>query len=649
MKIQRNREIKEKAVLITIMFFLFINILPGQIDYRELVDTSVLNKAEFGLVNKINTEKLEFSPEFYDGGLVYVSSGKKSKKHFDKVTGEGFFVLKLVRFDSLNNIDTIEDFEGGLKIKNHTGPCSFTRDENTMFLSRNKKSIVTTPDGEKDINPMGIYIYRYENGYWIPNGELPVNSYGYKVFHPSWDEKNGRLIFASDMPGGYGGTDLYSIKYKNGKWIELKNLGPGVNSESNEAFPFIFRSEYLFFASKKEGGKGGYDIYFSAERNNDFGIAVNLGKRFNSKSDDFGLILDEMALSGYFTSNRPNGIGEDDIYKFSSESSIFRIFNNYFTLKVLDAISGKPVDKAVITFSKYKLVPTESPRIAKIKGVEKEIIYTIDPTSLKESEPVFTDKNGEYFVRLDKPSYILKINKSGYANYSGIIRASDKNKFFEVKLSPEVLDTFQFSFLDMETKQRLTDIDIQFAGVDEQNINFTNSKYSVVLQRGNKTSFTAEKEGYLSKKIELEYGITPTRFDIVLEKKQKYIEHLPTQAGEIMILKDIYYAYNSAKLSHKAKKELNKLVKHLKAHPELKIELSSHTDSRGKKVYNQKLSEKRSANARKYLIRKGIAPNRIIAKGYGETKLRNHCYDGVKCSEKEHSINRRTEVKVVGQ
>jgi len=649
MKVSINNKFKIALFNIFTFLLLFTNGLLAQINYYKLIDTSVLYDAELKLLEKVNTDSLEFSPVFYDGGLVYVTSWNISGKSSKRSRRGNFYTLKMLFFDSLGNVDTIENFGTGLKIKNHMGPCAFTQDENKMFLSRNKKGTIKIKEQEKDINPMGIYIYKYRNGYWISDGELPVNSYGYKVFHPTWDEENNRLFFASDMPGGFGGTDLYSIKYKEGKWTELKNLGKNINSGSNEAFPFIYKSKYLFFASKREGGKGGFDIYFSMQNEDDFELPVNLGPRFNSKNDDFGLILSRDANYGYFTSNRPGGIGQDDIYKFSSDKSIFRIFNNYYTLKILNSKNGEPVKNARITFSKFKLKKAESPRIEKIKGVEKEIIYTIDPNSLVESKAVFSDEQGEYFLKLKDLSYILKVKKEGYLPYSGLLKATDGNKLIEVKLTPEILDTFQFSFLDLETKQHIEDISIKMEGGQENNIKYENGKYYVVLLRGDRINLNVSKPDYVSKSIEIEYGITPSKFDILLERKQKYVEYLPVVKGEVMVLKDILYDYNSAKLSAKAKKELDKLADHLKKYPGIVIELSSYTDSRGKNSYNLKLSEKRSNNAKNYLVNKGISAERIIAKGYGETKLKNHCTDGVKCSEKEHAVNRRTEVKVLGK
>ncbi len=90
-----------------------------------------------------------------------------------------------------------------------------------------------------------------------------------------------------------------------------------------------------------------------------------------------------------------------------------------------------------------------------------------------------------------------------------------------------------------------------------------------------------------------------------------------------------------------------KLVDLLKSNGNVKIELSSHTDSRGKAEYNLELSKKRALQAKKFMITHGISPTRILTRGYGETKLRNHCADGIQCTESEHIYNRRTEIKVI--
>ncbi len=624
------------------------NFLFAQFGYKELIDKGVLDTLKFVGIDAINTKYLEFSPMFYDSGIVYVSSRPGAKRKFDKEIDEAFFTLRFCEVDS-NGIYSNDDlFSYNLKLKNHFGPCAFSIDENTMFLSRNKKGVVKRHDKEENVNTFGIYIYKYKNGFWKLDSEFPLNSNTYNVFHPTWDEANKKLIFASDMPGGYGKTDLYSIKYVNGRWIELMNLGSTVNTDKKEAFPFIYDSKYLFYASDADGGKGGFDLYVSYKAEDKYLPKINLGDKFNSENDDFGLILSPDALDGYFTSNRQGGKGKDDLYRFSCNKSVFRVFNTYYTVNVSDNNTGEKIDNAKITFSKYKLVAKESPKIAKIKGIEKEIIYTIDPSTIVESSPIYTDKNGNSQVKLSAGSYIVKVVKNGFIPYSSVVNTEKNSRFFDIKLKPSVKDRFVFAFLDSETKKPIKDIKIELEGGDSIDLlNEKGGKYILSLLRGNRIKMIAGAEGYINKELIIEYGITPGNFDILMDKVKKYVKYLPTTTGEIMILKDILYKYDSDKLTRKAKKELDKLVNHLKSHPKLEIELSSYTDSRGRRDYNQKLSERRSQSVKKYLIRKGIAKKRIKAVGYGESRLKNHCSDGVKCSDTEHAVNRRTEVKVL--
>ncbi|NNF35619.1 MAG: OmpA family protein [Saprospiraceae bacterium] len=122
---------------------------------------------------------------------------------------------------------------------------------------------------------------------------------------------------------------------------------------------------------------------------------------------------------------------------------------------------------------------------------------------------------------------------------------------------------------------------------------------------------------------------------------------IPTTTGSVVVFENIYYDFNSHVILDGAATELDALVLTMKSNPRMMVELSAHTDSRGTRLYNQRLSEKRAASARDYLIRNGINPSRITTMGYGESSLRNDCSDGVTCTEEQHRFNRRTEVKIL--
>ena len=117
--------------------------------------------------------------------------------------------------------------------------------------------------------------------------------------------------------------------------------------------------------------------------------------------------------------------------------------------------------------------------------------------------------------------------------------------------------------------------------------------------------------------------------------------------GDVIKIENIYYDYDKSNIRPDAAVELNKLVMIMQKYPKMKIELRSHTDSRGSDTYNLILSDKRAKSAAEYIISQGIDKDNIIGKGYGETMLINKCKNGVPCTEAEHQVNRRTEFKIL--
>jgi outer membrane protein OmpA-like peptidoglycan-associated protein len=142
-------------------------------------------------------------------------------------------------------------------------------------------------------------------------------------------------------------------------------------------------------------------------------------------------------------------------------------------------------------------------------------------------------------------------------------------------------------------------------------------------------------------KIDRKCGLNPKQVDVILER-------VPVDTNRVIELKDIYYDFNKWNIRIESERELNKLLGFLIENPTAILELSSHTDARASKEYNQKLSQRRAQSVFDWLVARGIDGNRLRPVGYGESKPRNRCVDGVVCSEKEHQRNRRTEFRVVG-
>ncbi len=160
------------------------------------------------------------------------------------------------------------------------------------------------------------------------------------------------------------------------------------------------------------------------------------------------------------------------------------------------------------------------------------------------------------------------------------------------------------------------------------------SNYSVF---GRKDSFISEIETVTTEGLKRSQNLY-VKLKIALEE---------TVVGKVIDLKNIYYNYDKADLDEVASRDLQKLLQFMNDNPNIKIELNSHTDSRGTSAYNMQLSQKRAENVLKFLITKGITSNRLIAYGNGESKLKNGCNDNTPCTEEEHAINRRTEFMVI--
>lgn len=155
------------------------------------------------------------------------------------------------------------------------------------------------------------------NGKWSKGVEIGLTGVGQSAAHPSISVDGNTLYFSSNMPGGFGGNDLYKVERTNsaGEWSKPVNLGPKINTEGNELFPFIHENGNLYFASDGHLGLGGLDV-FTVRLNSPTTSVVNLGYGVNSNQDDFGFFLKEDKRSGFFSSNRDRGKGADDIYQF---------------------------------------------------------------------------------------------------------------------------------------------------------------------------------------------------------------------------------------------------------------------------------------------------------------------------------------------
>ena len=272
-----------------------------------------------------------------------------------------------------------------------------------------------------------------------------------------------------------------------------------------------------------------------------------MGPSINSSYDDFGLVYSDFPFEGFFSSNRPGGKGDDDIYTFVDNSSDLKKIE--YILAGVTYQLNEDSTQSVLPDVRVKLMSTDN------QIVDDQV----------------TGRGGVFQFKVDpEKEYIL---------------LGEKANFFAKRRA--------FSTIGGEVKQE-----------------------DLV-------------ERFTTKKFESSLTLDP----IILEKT--------------IVLQNIYYDLNKAEIRPDAAIELDKLVELLKDNPNIKIELSSHTDSRAEDAFNLDLSERRAQAAVRYLILKGISQNRLVAKGYGESQLINGCGNDADCTEEQHQQNRRTEFKVI--
>lgn len=291
--------------------------LPNEVVLDEILN----NTKDYELKNlAINTEYSDFSPMFLDSTSVVFASAKDSSflnTRRYKWNDQPFLDLYVAKInkESQDLKDAIK-FSKKINTKYHEASVTFSPDNSTMYFTRNNYGKKLGRD-KNGVNHLKIYMSKKVNGDWTEAVEVPFNSDDYSTGHPALSPDGSQLYFVSDMPGTIGQTDIFVVDVTGvNTFSEPRNLGPEINTERKEMFPFI-NDEKLYFSSDGHYGLGGLDIYEVAYTEEEgFEEVKNLGQPINSNRDDFSYIINEENQQGFFASNRTEGKGDDDIYSF---------------------------------------------------------------------------------------------------------------------------------------------------------------------------------------------------------------------------------------------------------------------------------------------------------------------------------------------
>ncbi|MCP4311689.1 MAG: hypothetical protein GY790_10535 [Bacteroidetes bacterium] len=270
---------------------------------------------------QVNTPDSDFSPVYYKDGIVFSSSREGSEKKFISLSDEITVIRMDLYFQNLLRDQGEYKEIVGLKDLNshlHDAAPTFSKDGSEVYFSR---SITGKKDKKTNsiMNSLQIFHSSMEpDGSWRePRSAFDFNSTTYSVGQPSLSSDGKKIYFVSDMPGGYGGTDIYYCeKQKNNSWGEPKNLGEEVNSFGHELFPYIHGTDTLYFSSDTHPGMGKLDLFRSVRDGKRWKEISNLKPPLNSIGNDFGITMNQNQETGFFSSDRFNGTGAEDIYSF---------------------------------------------------------------------------------------------------------------------------------------------------------------------------------------------------------------------------------------------------------------------------------------------------------------------------------------------
>ncbi|MGB0176137.1 MAG: tetratricopeptide repeat protein, partial [Owenweeksia sp.] len=270
----------------------------------------------------VNSDHDDFSPMYYGQKVVFVTNRPEgllvSRKHsWNNLPYLDLYVSDRQDDGDLIDANPLPEFNGNW----HEGPVAFSKDLKRIYFTRNSSRGNKRLEGTNSTTNLMIYTARkvtLSDGLevWTDPESLDFNSLEYSCEHPALSPDGQKIYFASDQPGGQGGLDLYVTEKTILGWSKPKNLGPGINTSGDEAFPFISKSGELYFASSGHLGLGGLDLFLAAPVDNGFGKPVNLGYPINDVMDDFGFVLNDKEDEGYFSTNRSGGMGRDDIMRF---------------------------------------------------------------------------------------------------------------------------------------------------------------------------------------------------------------------------------------------------------------------------------------------------------------------------------------------
>jgi len=569
----------------------------------------------------VNSPNGDFCPVTYNNGIVFVSSREtkiiSKKKH--EWTGQPY--LNLFYSQRKGSVYTEPQlFASNVQVKYNDGPVCFNKSGDEIYITRNNITGSKVAKSKDDIVKLKIFHAKKENDIWKEPVPFKHNSDNYSCAHAALSPDGNRLFFASDKAGGSGGMDIYVCEKDSGEWGEPKNMGDKINTSGNDVFPYLHDDGTFVFASNGRDGLGGLDVYWCKIKNGQVEKeAKNMGAPVNSSEDDFGVVFDNGSGTGYMSSNREFKNTNDEIYTWKKQIKLRGV--------VVEKATGNPIAEATV-----KLKSPDKMNVEQVSGEDGTFEFTLA-------------HGAEYLVEATKGNWSVDTVSVSTA---GVFPVEDY--FVQLKLEKRIpKKTYQLivNVIDKETRKPIEGASI---GLDqtEETLGYTSAdgSWKQPLVPNTTLHMIITKNGYQPKVIYMS--------NVGQEKEKDFIFTVELRKGNDIgpydrWYKIVYFDFDKSNIRDPdATKTMMEVVQFLKEHPDARLLMNSYCDARGTVDYNMKLSKRRAEGATKFLVNNGIDGKMVEKMEWGgESMLINKCADGSLCSELDHQLNRRTEIRVI--
>lgn len=513
----------------------------------------------------------------------------------------------------------IENLGKQINTEFHEYKPYITADESMLFFTSRRASSLSKEkdpvynDFYEDI----YYSIRQADGNWSQAKNIgePINTTDHDAIS-GLSIDGGKLII---YLGGKNNGDLFESELLGDKWSKPQDFGKNINTDKfhESSASYSLDGQSVYFVSDKPGGYGDRDIYVSKrDEKGRWGKAENLGGTINTQYGEEGVFMHPDGKTLYFSSQGHNSIGGYDIFKaiFDDKTKKWSVPENI----------GYPVNTT-----------------------DDDVFYVV---SADGKHGYYTSVNSTGFGGRDlfMISFIAEEKKENTIDTKKNEISENKKeekviKQIETKTNPEPRLTILKGVISDELSKKPLDASIEIIDNEQNKIIYTfnsnssSGKYLTSLPAGKNYGIAVKKEGYLFHSENFNV-LDSAAFQTII----KDIDLKKIQVGSTIVLKNIFYDFDKATLRQESTYELGRLLKLLVEMPNLKIEISSHTDSKGANDYNFKLSDIRAKSVVDYLISKGISKDRLVSKGYGEEKPIS-----TNDTDEGRQLNRRTEFKVL--